>query len=119
MVSLVKLVDCGDRGNAYAGSYELSRAIRNSEPYHHIDPGFINYRKCFSAFGGALLTRFEQHRAKADDPMAALHNNHLIVDLVLDACRQAHVVSLGELLRKPIEGETFCSTEELAGTEDV
>lgn len=90
------------------------------DPYHHIDPGFINLRKCLSAFDGALvMTRFDQDRAASSDPMTALRNNHLIVDLVLAACRHTQVPSLGEVLRNPRVGDTFCSTEDLAGTKDV
>jgi hypothetical protein len=48
----------------------------------------------------------------ADDPMGALHNNDLIVDLVLEACRHPLVPSLGEVLRNPRE-RTLCSTEDL------
>jgi hypothetical protein len=98
---------------------EFSPSERSRDPYHHIDPGFINYRKCFSAFGRGLMRRFEMNRAPADEPMAGLHNNHVMVDLVLEACRQNNVPSLGEVLKKPKEGLTFCSTEQLAGNNAV
>jgi hypothetical protein len=98
---------------------ELSSVDRNWNPYHHIDPGFINYRKCFSTFGRSLLECFEQERASHDDSMASVHNNHVIVDLVLAACRQTSVQSLGQVLRNPTAGTPFCSTQELAGTREV
>jgi|ERR1700694_303160 len=98
---------------------DISASERNQNPYLHIDPGFINYRKCFSTFGHSLVAKFQQGRAHDNDPMAAMLNNHLIVDLVLVACRDANVRTLGELLNSPREGQTFSSAEELAGTRDV
>lgn len=97
---------------------EFSAAERNQNPYHHIDPGFVT-EKCFSAFGASLMTAFERLRAPSGDSMAAMHNNHVMVDLVLAACREMRVLTLGEVLRDPSEGRLFASTEDLAGTRDV
>jgi hypothetical protein len=98
---------------------EFSPAERNQNPYHHIDPGFINFRQCFSAFGSSLLTAFERLRAPSGDSMATLHDNHVMVDLALAACREHQVRTLGEVLHDPKEGQLFASTEDLAGTKDV
>jgi hypothetical protein len=97
-----------------ASSSKLTR-----EPHFHIDPGFINFRKCFHAFGRELIKKFEQGRASDNDPMAELHNNHLIVDLVLEACRYLKVQSLGQVLADPQPGQIFCSIEHLAGARGV
>jgi hypothetical protein len=48
-----------------------------------------------------------------------LYNHHLMVDLVLARCKELGIKTLGEVLQSPREGELFCSTEELEGTEDV
>jgi hypothetical protein len=65
------------------------------------------------------MAEFEANRSEAHDLMAVLHNNHLIVDLVLETCRRNDVPTLGEVLKSPREGQTFCSTEELAGTKGI
>jgi hypothetical protein len=98
---------------------KLQPEVRSQNLYHHIDPGFINQRKVFSAFGTQLMLDFERYRKPPDDDMADVHNNHMLVDLVLTACREHQVPSLGELLREPKEGRLFASTENLAGTKDV
>jgi hypothetical protein len=92
---------------------------RRIRPYHHVDPGFINYRLCSSVFGNPLVKYFDQHRKPGNDQWNILYNHHLFVDLVLTHCKELKVKTLGEVLQGPKEGELFCSTEELEGTDDV
>lgn len=86
-------------------------------PYQHIDAGFINKRLCFSTFGNRFREVFEQFRRKGDDHWSELANNHLLVEMVLRACHDNEVKSLGEVLHDDKEHALFCSTEELEGVQ--
>jgi hypothetical protein len=55
-------------------------------PYHHIDPGLINYRLIFSTFGRSFRERFELNRKKSEAHFSKLYNDHLLVDMVLEIC---------------------------------
>jgi hypothetical protein len=102
-----------------SGLEEFTPDQRSKDPYHHIDPGFINYRKCFSAFGSAFVSAFDSRKRPESDHWAKLFNDHLLVDMVLAECRRRRVRSLAEVLRNLVVGEIFSSTEKLEGTEDV
>lgn len=92
---------------------------RCSTPHHHIDPGFINRRQCFSTFGSIFISIFDKHKKQGNDHLTILGNDHLLVTLALSYCKGAGIKSLGEVLNNPVEGILFCSTEELEGNEDV
>jgi hypothetical protein len=92
---------------------------RNINPYHHIDPGFINVRKCISTFGSAFTDLYNKYSNKGNDHWARLQNDHLIVDLALKFCLVNNIKSLSDLLIDPKEQELFCSTEKLEGNEEV
>lgn len=98
---------------------DLTSEERNINPYHHIDPGFINYRKCFSTFGSNFIDLYKQLSNKDDDHMAKLQNDHLIVDLALKFCLANEIKSLGDSIINPKKGALFCSTENLEGNEEV
>jgi hypothetical protein len=97
----------------------FSRADRVKMPRHHIDPGFINHRLIFSTLGHGFRESFEARRVKADDHMAKLWNDHLLVTYLLSACHTAAVATLGEALQSPAVGTLFCSTEQLAPSSGV
>lgn len=91
----------------------------NIVPIYDIDPGFINYRKCFSCFGSKFVQLFNQHSRAGNGHLDKLFNDHLIVDLALKFCSANDVKSLGELLAVPRIGEIFASIQDLWGTKDV
>ncbi len=92
---------------------------RTLEPYHHIDPGFINWRLCFSTLGTPLREAFDKHRYHGEDHFTKLHNNHVIVDIVLSACKSMKVASLGQALAREQQGLLWSSTEKFEGNERV
>jgi hypothetical protein len=92
---------------------EFSTKERVQVPYHHIDPGFINRRVCFSTFGKSFWEEFENRKREGNDHWTQLLNDHLLVDLSLAFCKAANVKSLGEVLTNVCEGTLFCSTEEV------
>ncbi|MBN1937924.1 MAG: hypothetical protein JW934_24940 [Anaerolineae bacterium] len=92
---------------------------RSQSPYHHIDPGFINYRECYTLLGSRGVSFFEQYRRPGDDHFVRLYNNRLMVDLLLKLCKEANIETLGEILNRPREGMFFSSTELLEGNDDV
>jgi hypothetical protein len=99
---------------------QLSQSERLLTPYHHIDPGFINRRLCFSVFGQPLVQFFNEHRRDGDDHWTRLANDHLLVELVLHACNGSAVPTLGEVLsEEPPRRRLWCSTERLQGNPAV
>lgn len=99
---------------------DLSPQERSLSPYHHIDPGLLNRRLCFSTFGEWLRTEFEKFRVQGNDHFSVLTNDHLIVSLVLGACSTAEVPSLGVVLaRETPRRSLFCSTEKIIGNGQV
>ncbi len=54
---------------------EFSPDERSKNPYHHIDPGFINYRKCFSTCGSEFVDAFDSRKRPEGDHWAKLFNN--------------------------------------------
>jgi hypothetical protein len=97
----------------------FSREDRSREIYHHIDPGFINPRLCYSTFGRPLVETFEAQRRPENEHWDRLHNHHLLVDIALAACNALKVAPLGEVLADPQVGAIFSSSETLEGTPDV
>jgi hypothetical protein len=102
-----------------SGLTEYSTKERIQTPYHHIDPGFINHRLCFSTFGLTFNNAFQKHRNPGNDHLSKLHNDHLIVDLALAQCRAAKTLSFGEVIAYPKLQTLWCSTEDLEGNENV
>lgn len=98
---------------------KLSADQRSLSPHHHIDPGFLNRRLCFSTFAPWLREQFNRFRMLGDDHMTLLSNDHLLVLLVLTASNQGEVPSLGEVLGRGDWHGLFCSTEHVDPTPDV
>jgi len=98
---------------------DLSSERRSIELYHHIDPGFLNRRLCLSTFPPWLQQQFGRDRMAGNDHMTALANDHLLVNLVLAACKQGKVPSLSEVLVGGNGRPLFCSTERIDPTPDV
>ncbi|MDZ4689433.1 MAG: hypothetical protein SH850_30525 [Planctomycetaceae bacterium] len=98
---------------------KLSSELRSINPYLHIDPGFINRRKCYSIFGNDFVKEFEAKKRPSEAWPHSVFNDHLIIDLALRYCRSFGVKTLGESLATPRRGQLFCSTESLAGNDEV
>ena len=97
-----------------------STELRTCSPYHHIDPGFINRRKIFSVFGDPFIKAYDHLSIKGTDHMAQLRNDHLMVNMCMELCKSFGVKSLSKALHEgPGIGQLVCSTEDLAGNEDV
>jgi hypothetical protein len=98
--------------------HEFTSAERAEFPYHHIDPGFINVRKCLSAFGPALVREFDALKKPGSDHWDSLYNNHLLVNLCLAHAARLQAQPLGVVIQSAKIGDLFCSTETLAGAGD-
>lgn len=99
----------------YQDPHKLSEKERAVSPYHHIDPGFINERLCFSTFGIKFHKLYEERRKPGNDHMEVLYNHHLLVDMVLILCRNYETPTLVEVVQNPVPGKCFCSTEKSMG----
>jgi len=95
-----------------AGDPHLKRI---SAPRHHIDAGFLNRRKCFSVFGRTYAKYFEKYRHPGDDHWSRLMNDHLMIELALEACSALKIPTLLECVQEPRERMLFCSTEKVSG----
>ena len=98
---------------------ELSSEQRNINPYLHIDPGFINLRKCFSVFGNSFVAEYESRRQPGEHWPNSVLNDHLAVDLTLRFSKEREIKTLSEILQNPQPGQLFCSTEKLSGNDEV
>lgn len=98
---------------------DLSSAQRSIGLQPLIDPGFLNRRLCFSTFHPWLQEQYDRNRMIGSDHMTALGNDHLLVTLVLAACREGKVPSLSEVLAGGNGSLLFCSTERIEPTPDV
>ncbi len=92
---------------------------RTSSPWHHIDAGFINRRKCVSVFGRKYAELYEANKHRGNDHMSVLMNDHLLIYLALKWCAVNKIPSLGEVLVDPKENLLFCSTEKVQGCGDT
>lgn len=102
----------------YEDPRKLSKEERIINPYHHIDPGFINPRLCFSTFGPKFHELYEKQRKKETDHMSRLYNDHLLVDMVLTVANKWGIPPLAEVLQNPAPKKGFCSTEKSLGAGD-
>lgn len=98
---------------------DINSLKRISTPHHHIDAGFINRRKCISVFGRPYAIKFEAMRHPGDDHLSVLMNDHLLIHLALEACKNLEIPSLAECLQDPHENQLFCSTENVLGCGDI
>lgn len=97
----------------------LTTEQRNQILYHHIDPGFINYRLCYSSMPKAEIDKFNEIKQKGDDHWAKLANDHYLVDMMLILCKNNKVKTLSERLIDGVKvGQIFCSTEKFNGAGD-
>ncbi len=64
----------------------------------HIDPGFINHRKCISIFGDALVNAYHFHAGSSNDWLDKWKNNHIFVNLIMRFCKYEEIKTLPEVL---------------------
>ena len=95
-----------------------AREILAKDPYLHIDPGFINFRKCASIFRLAAVQRIVERRVQMPRKHGVMLD-HQLVELVLTFCKANEVGTLAEVLRKPKVGDIFCSIETMRGNSKV
>ena len=88
---------------------------RASSPRQNIDAGFINHRKCLSVFGRSYAEDYERYKHQGNAHMSDLLNNHLLTHLALERCFRQNIPSLAECLNDPVQGQLFCSTENVVG----
>ncbi len=98
---------------------KLTIEQRNADPEFTIDPGFINYRYCFSVFGTGFLNAFNNIRHQNDDWLAKRANDHYITRMILATCRNQSFPTLSLALQNPLVGQIICGIEALEGTEEV
>lgn len=97
----------------------LTSKQRNQILYHHIDPGFINYRACHSLLPRQYLDKFNEIKVKGNDHWTKLANDHYLVDTLLILCKNSGVKTLSETLIEGAKvGYVFCSTESFKGAGD-
>jgi hypothetical protein len=100
-------------------SKSLTTEQRNQVLYHHIDPGFINYRLCYSSMPKTMIDKFNEIKQKGDDHWSKLANDHYLVDFMLTLCKNSKVKTLGEqVIQGARIGQIFCSTEKCEGAGD-
>ncbi|MBL8020738.1 MAG: hypothetical protein JNM27_13790 [Leptospirales bacterium] len=100
---------------------ELTPEERNLDPYFHIDPGFINYRRAFAFLSAPMREFYNKHKNPSDDRPQKVYNDHLLVDLFLKSGRDSKAPSIGQLLSTSDiqKGRLFCSVELIEGNESV
>jgi hypothetical protein len=99
--------------------HRLTRDQRTADLYFHVDPCFVNLRKCGSICGPAFIDPYKDRAELSSSWPMAVFNDHLAVDLVMQWCRDQHVSTLAERLIAPQVGDVFCSIEKIRGKEDV
>jgi len=92
-----------------------NKTNRITSPYHHIDAGFLNRRKCFSIFGTTYVNAFNEIKQPGEDYWSVLMNDHYMIHLALTYCHHFKIPTLGELFRVPNRKALFCSTENVEG----
>lgn len=91
---------------------------RTRQLYHHIDPGFVNYRLCFNVIGPPGIAAFDAQARRGDDHWSRLANDHLITNIVLTVLQARAAPSLSEVIQQPRPGALFSSTEDVLGNPD-
>ncbi|MGX1587876.1 hypothetical protein [Brevundimonas diminuta] len=94
-------------------------AIRKTDHYHHIDPGFLNRRLCLSSLPRDLLDYFDQKRLPGDDHLSQLRNDHLLITIVLDMASQVGAPTLLEALARGKPRQVFVGAHRLAPCPEV
>lgn len=98
---------------------DLSPEERSTELYYHLDPCFVNLRKCFSVFGSTFANYYQENAKPGDAWPATLINDHLAVDIAMELCRQRDVRSLSMCLAAPRVGDVFCGLLRIRGDKRV
>ncbi|MCU0440406.1 MAG: hypothetical protein MUC49_21145 [Raineya sp.] len=98
---------------------EFTKEERVADLDWHIDSGFINPKKCFSSFGDSFLVSYNKNKRLTEEYPNNLYNEHVLVRLALEFCKNNEIDTLGQVLQNPSEGAFFCSIELFAGNEEV
>ena len=98
---------------------QLDPESRNSSPYLHIEPSYLNIAKCLRIFGSVFKEFYMARTVKEQTELAQIFNNHLLVTYVMDAFRDRKISSLGEVLLNPNATDLFFSIETLKGSKNL
>lgn len=97
----------------------LSAEHRTAELYFHIDPCFVNLRKCGSTFGPSFTEFYKQRAHPVDAWPMNVFNDHLTVDFGMEWCRERIIPTLAESISEPEAGQVFCSVDRIVGSNSV
>ncbi len=91
---------------------------RVANHYSHIDFGFLNRRLALTALGPYRDPFIDRHKS-GDDHMTRLANDHLLVEMLLDHCRDLVVPTLARSLNEAPLAPMVMSTEQLVACPEV
>jgi hypothetical protein len=97
---------------------EMPEKYRLADFFSHIDMGFLNRRLAISALG-RQRDRFLQLQRTGSDHWTTLHNDHLLVTMLIDVCTRADVPTLAEALTLGEPRHLFMSTERLEACPEI
>jgi len=105
--------------NLFYEKYKQMRPeSRNTDPYLHVEPSYLNIAKCLRIFGSVFKEFYMARTVKEQTELAQIFNNHLLVTYVMDAFRDRNISTLGETLVNPNVADLFFSIETLKGSKN-
>lgn len=99
--------------------HDISSDIRTGDFFYTIDMGFLNRRLCMSALPRMLQDNYIQNQKPGNDPMTIRANDRLLLNMLLDVCRQLSVPTLLKALELGDQTPLFLSTQRLTPCEDI
>ena len=73
---------------------DIPSRLRTTDAFHHIDMGFLNRRLALRALPAPLSDLYIERAEVGSDHLTQLRNDHLLVTMLEDACRELGVPSL-------------------------
>ena len=99
---------------------DIPKDLRTKDRFHHIDPGFVNWRLCITALPQEDRRFLGEHLISVDgDQRAKVINDHKLVTVLLDFCEDRRVPSLLKALTLRQPHYIFRSTERLAPCPEI
>lgn len=99
--------------------HDIPSDIRTGTFFYTIDMGFLNRRLCMSALPRMLQDNYMQHQRSGNGPMTVHANDRLLVNMLLDTCRQLDVPTLLKALELGKQTHLFLSTQRLTPCKDI
>lgn len=91
---------------------------RVADHYSHIDIGFLNRRLAMTALG-PCRNYFIARQKPVHDHMSGLANDHLLVEMLLDRCKELGVPTLAKTLNEAPLAPMVMTTEQLVACPEV